>query len=696
MTIKQFNENDKNSANENIASQASLTEILAKASRMYYQSGETIMDDITFDQKQEELKRLEEMNGFAYHNSPNVNVGADVVAKLEPSVHETPALSLGKVKYADRNDLFEWLGDQPGIVTPKCDGSTVVLTYENGTLFKAVTRGNGIVGNDITHNALNLKGVPKHINYLGHLVVRGEATMTYEEFERVNEEAGGVYANSRNLASATIQILDPNEAKKREVEFHAFKLVTPGPSNDFYKTEASRFNFLKSLGFGVVEFEMVTGLTILRVIEKWKDKIADLSFPTDGLVISYNDQIYAESLGNTHKHPRGSIAMKWSDETQETTVRDIEFSVGKTGVITPVAVFDPVFFESNVSRASLHNLSIAEKMPLTGNELVETCTIGIGSKVMVYMANKIIPQCKSATPGVLRIPDKCPVCGEPTKIRISNAGNADIAVKTLWCENPECPTKKSKKLETFFCKDACYAKGLGPSQIHDLLETKLVDEDPLSFYTLADNNPTMPSVLSSLDGWGKKSWDNLRNAIEQSKEVNLAQFLYALSIPLLGSDLSNKLNRIFEGEINKWMAYVANPNTEFLLSYDGIGEIKADYIVKWCKELIRNPERYEKFKTLVQTMHFTNNIASQLSSNSGNELAGITFVITGNVHIYKNRKEFKDSVIARGGKVAGSVSKNTSYLVNNDINSTSSKNNEAKKLGIPIISEDEFVSKYGK
>ena len=206
----------------------------------------------------------------------------------------------------------------------------------------------------------------------------------------------------------------------------------------------------------------------------------------------------------------------------------------------------------------------------------------------------------------------------------------------------------------------------------------------------------MPSVLSSLDGWGKKSWDNLRNAIEQSKEVNLAQFLYALSIPLLGSDLSNKLNRIFEGEINKWMAYVANPNTEFLLSYDGIGEIKADYIVKWCKELIRNPERYEKFKTLVQTMHFTNNIASQLSSNSGNELAGITFVITGNVHIYKNRKEFKDSVIARGGKVAGSVSKNTSYLVNNDINSTSSKNNEAKKLGIPIISEDEFVSKYGK
>lgn len=675
--------------------QAILTQELAEANKAYRNSGITLMSDLEYDKKLEKLAALEEKNGFKYDISPTDKVGAEVVSELKEVIHEAPALSLDKVKYKDREDLVKWLKNSDGhdnaVISWKNDGLTVVATYDDGKLTQAVTRGDGVVGSDITHNARFFKGLPLEIPFKDHLVVRGEAVMTFAEFERVNAENDGIYENPRNLASATIQMLDANESKKREIRFIAFELVEPGTDvlignidyNLQYQLE--RFGWLYSLGFNVVENEKVNSTNILNRIEVWKAALSELDYPTDGLVISFDDMEYGMSLGNTGHHFRHSMALKWPDETVETTIRDIEWSVGKTGIITPVAIFDEVRLGlgSNVTRASLHNLSIMRKLG-----------VKFGSKAQVYLANMIIPQI-AETDGQgedIRYPGICPICGETTYV------SEDNGVRTLHCENRNCAARQIGSLMNTFSKNGLFVKGLGESQIQDLIEYGIVDATPLSFYkatTAFSNGKEFSDKVVKLlekDGWGKKKWENLVDAINASRNTTLQKFLYSLNIPLLGNDLSKKLSKFWNGDIHEFEAFYKNPSMEKLSAIDGIGAEKSRNVVDWCNSTRHDLTADLVLRGLISELYFP----EPKAESSDNSLEGLTFVITGSVHDYKNRDEFKASVEARGGKVAGSVSAKTSFLVNNDITSTSGKNAKAKELNIPIISEDEFINRFGK
>ena len=683
--------------------QKELTNELIKASEAYYNGMDSGMSDLEFDRKVEELKKLEAESGVILPGSPTQKVGAKVEG-LKIVKHEYPALSLSKVKYKDKEDLVNWLNNKPGIMSWKLDGSTIVLTYDNGKLTSAVTRGqDGIEGGDVTHNARYFKGVPASISYKKHLVVRGEAFMKMAEFERVNALSDGIYENPRNLASATIQMHDSNESRKREICFKAFELVCPEPEEKIYvdvkggswplRFMNERFEWLDMLGFDVVEYEYVNTHNVLNKIEEWQAKISDLDYPTDGLVFSYNDLYMGWSMGNTGHHPRWAVAMKWTDETVETYINDVEWSVGKTGIITPVAIFDQVRLGlgSNVTRASLHNLSVMQKLGVM-----------IGSKVEVYLANMIIPQIASCTEGKwdVAVPEFCPVCGGKTYFDTRK----NVAV--LKCTNSNCAAQQIGKLMNTFSKDGLYVKGLGESQLMDLIDIGLVT-DAKDVYTLkkrsAEDADTQHKVahLLSRDGWGKKKWDNLLNAIDASRDTTLQKFLYSLNIPLLGNDLSKKLAKFWDNNIIRFRNFIIdvrdNENGSLvgfskLVAIDGVGDEKANNVIKWIEEITAYREIYEDFITLIDELKFPK--AAAISAD--NSLAGLTFVITGSVHEYKNRDEFKASVEARGGKVAGSVSAKTSYLVNNDVESTSGKNQKAKELGIEIISEDEFINRFGK
>jgi len=651
--------------------QSQLTMLLCKASAEYYGGGTPIMTDYEFDRKLERLTALENRNGFAYNNSPNVTVGAKVVDALKKSKHEEPALSLDKVKYKDREQFLKWLGEKEGVLSWKMDGLTVVATYDNGRLTKAVTRGDGYEGSDITHNAIYFEGLPVRIDYEGHLVVRGECTMSMAEFERVNTEAGWIYENPRNLASSTIQMLDSTESRCRKIVFSAFDLVMPTNT----KFQIFRYLWLANLGFNVVDYSTCRPESVLDEIEHFKKRVSEIKYPTDGLVLTYNDQHYAESLGSTGHHPRGSIAMKWTDETETTTVRYIEWSVGKTGVITPVAIFDTVRLGvgSNVSRASLHNISIMQSIPEFDGEGKVCC--GVGSKVKVCLSNMIIPMIVESTNGKCEVPDKCPVCGGEVELRENNG------VKTLYCINDDCSAKQIKKFATFAGKYGLDIKGLSESKIESLLSGGYIKK-PIDFYRLKDD-PKKLKLLSNRDGWGEKSVKNLLDAIEESRHTDLQHFLVALSIPLLGRELSKELVKIFEDDVDKFVAYVMKP--ELLSDYVGIGPVKAMNLYEWCKDC-----DVEELNDLVSELKF-----KKKDVLSGKDLSGLTFVITGSVHHYKNRDEFKAYVESCGGKVAGSVSGKTNYLVNNDATSTSSKNRKAMELGVEIITEDEFVERFG-
>ncbi len=705
-----------------------LTDRLNEARNAYYSGGNVLMSDMEYDKALEELERLEKETGIHLDNSPVGKVGAFVVTELKKVRHEHPALSLDKVKYKDRTALAKWLGNRLGVMMWKCDGSTVVLTYDNGELTSAVTRGNGEEGSEITHNARFFKGVPTKIGYTGHLVVRGEAMMTNAEFERVNTEAGGIYENARNLATATIQMLDARESRKREIIFKAFELVVPG--TDVYigdDTRSSldvdynlrfmedRLDWLEKLGFDVVDHEYADP-DILDKIEKWKEDVQNLPYPTDGLVFSYNDLEEGWALGSTGHHPRWAMALKWTDETAETTIRDIEWSVGKTGIITPVAIFDTVRLGlgSNVSRASLHNLSIMKKMPKIGGG---TCMCGKGSKARVYLANMIIPQvseCTDLNPELYRedelfvkpyIADRCPVCGTETKIAVNNG------VEVLVCPNHDgCPAQQVGKLMNTFGKDGLFVKGLGEKQIQDLIEYGIVDASPLSFYSIASRwkdfsanpykNLSEPGYLAiqdliKKDGWGKKKWENLIDAINASRNTTLQKFLYSLNIPLLGNDLSKKLSKEWGGKIGDFLNFYRNCDTlpfETLSDIEGIGPEKAGNIFSWCQETLHDQEKNAAFLGMVEELDFE----EPAESEGGNTLSGLTFVITGAVHDYKNRDEFKASVEARGGKVAGSVSAKTSFLVANDKDSGTGKAAKAAQLGVPVLTEDEFIERFGR
>ena len=717
--------------------QKELTQELINASDAYYNSGSVLMSDHEFDAKLEQLKRMEQESDTVYPGSPTQKVGAKVDG-LKKVNHEQPALSLDKVKYKDREDLIKWLGNRQAVMSWKCDGLTLVLTYDNGLLTSAVTRGDGTEGSDVTHNAMFFKGVPKKIAYKGHLVVRGEAMMTYAEFERVNAEANGIYENPRNLAAATIQMLDAEESRKREIIFRAFELVTPEPTKkygdeyryDYERGERysmaymqDRLDFLQFLGFDVVDRECCDASDILQKIEEWKEDVQNLVFPTDGLVISYQDLVEGWALGSTGHHPRWAMALKWTDETYTTTIRDIEWSVGKTGIITPVAVFDPVRMGlgSTVTRASLHNLSIMEKLTRRTRPAKFGVDI-IGSKAEVYLANMIIPQLASVTRTdatvTAKVPVRCPVCGEHTV----EVWNPDSNTTVLTCPNHDgCPAQQIGKLMNTFSKDGLFVKGLGESQIKDLLNAGCVSAEPVSFYELArvwkefEANPhknlSEPGYLAiqellKKDGWGQKKWDNLIDAINASRKTTLQKFLYSLNIPLLGNDLSKKLSKFWNGNIDEFVEFVERVDEgaggndaygkerafDMLTAIDGVGEEKARNIVDWAEETTAYREKWEDFISFVKKLNFP----EPTSGSADSSLEGLTFVITGSVHEYKNRDEFKASVEARGGKVAGSVSKNTTALVNNDVASTSGKNQKAKELGIEIISENEFISRYGK
>lgn len=688
MEVKKLTDADK-------SVQAELTRLLLIASKQYYEKGESQLSDFEFDRQLNRLQKLEQESGYAYEGSPSISVGAKtVVTGLETVHHEQLALSLGKVKYANRDELVSWLGEKQGVLSWKMDGSTVVVTYDGGKLVMAATRGNGIDGFDVTHNAAAIIGLPMEIPDKRHIVVRGEAIMTYEEFNRIDEETYGVYKNPRNLAAATLQIYDSAEAAKREIRFYGFKLVVPEASSDELRYETDRFSFMQSMGIQTVKYCTVSQNTILDEIERWQADIPHNPYPTDGLVLSYNDQVYADQLGNTAKHPRGSIAMKWTDEMEETVLRDVEWSVGKTGIITPVAIFDEVKLGagSNVTRASMHNISVMETIPPEEDGVKSV--LQIGSKIQVGLANMIIPQVYMQKPGnpekmrPITVPDKCPICGESTNVLKNNA------VKVLVCPNAGCPARTRGMLVNAFSKSGLNVKGLGPSQIEDLQQAKLMDLYPAEAYTLRKRTDgKLPAELATKDGWGEKSWENLLTAIDKSRKTTLQRFLYSLGIPLLGNDLSKKLSAYWNGDIEEFKRYYEHPTYEELVDLEGVGPMKAGNVYDWCRFTKSDGVKNLMLNLLISELEF-----ETPTSKAEATLAGLTFVITGAVHIYKNRDEFKESVEARGGKVAGSVSAKTSYLVCNSDNSgsLSGKQKRAAELGIKVITEDAFVEMFGR
>ena len=685
----------------NVGELAKLTLKLRKAANAYYEAT-PVLEDIEYDRLIDELGKMEKANGFYYKGSPSYNApypgiyhdeeldrmlneNAENKAFLRV-MHEEPALSLDKVKYANRQDLITWLSTDGrdalgGVLSYKMDGLTVICTYDGGHLTRCETRGDGQTGLDITRNAVNFFGVPKDIPYKEHLVMRGEAVMSQAEFDRVNDLSGGIFENARNLVSATVQMQDAEEAKKRRVDVIAFKLVYP-KANDVLSqllTETGCFEFLSDNGFSVVPHKSVTKDTLLDEIEACKKRVKAYEFPTDGLVLSGEDAVNAEALGTTGHHPRGSIAMKWTDELYPTTLRDIEWSVGKTGVITPVAIFDTVRMGlgSNVTRASVHNLSIMEKLGLRKD-----------AKIHTYLANLIIPQIADADGGdeAFVIPKVCPVCGEETEVRSVNG------VKTLHCNNANCAARTRGMLVNAFSRDGLDVKGLGPSQIEDLQEAKLITKYAAEIYTLKKRTDgKLPEALASKDGWGEKSWKNLLDAVDASRKTTLQRVLYSLGIPLLGHDLSKKLTAYWESDAEKFKAYYEEPSYDELVKIDGVGDIKARNVYDWCRFTKADAVKNMMFNVLMDELQI-----AKPEKKAEETLGKMTFVITGDVHIYKNRDEFKASVEARGGKVSGSVSKKTDYLVINDLTSTTGKAQKARELGVPMISEDQFVEKFGK
>ena len=672
--------------------QAALTRELHRASNLYY-GGNPIMSDLEFDTKLAALAALERASGFAYDISPTIKVGAapqemraavPQAGKLADVVLPHLAMSLDKVKYDEREDLVRWLDGRDGVLSIKEDGLTLVLSYKNGQLVQAATRGDGKVGEDVTHNAQFVAGIPLTIPYNDELEVRGECLMAFEEFERiVNEEPGGdEYMNARNLAVSTIRDTDKGLCLQRTLTFRAFTLQTEIYSLDGrdLTSQDARMEWLQEMGFFIAPYSVCTPATVIAQVDEWEQVVSNEPFPSDGLVLTYRDQRYAESLGNTVHHWRGAIALKWTDEKVPTTIRDIFWSVGRTGAVTPVAIFDTVRMGlgSDVSKASCHNLSYLDNVPITDSD--KRGRLGIGCTAYVYLANMIIPQVASIdAPGEYIMPTACPVCGAPLVTQEQNG------IRTLWCKNRDCAAKHIKGLARFASKDAADIEGLSEKKIAELVDLGFI-EKPVDFYRLKDKDLFR---LRNADGWGKKSVDNLLDAIEKSRDIEFPKFLYGLNIDLLGHDLSAKLDKMFHGDIVEFVEFVNDPDEDKLASYEGIGAIKAGNIMQWCRMLHDNPAAMQDFTDLVAEFNFATVEKVEQS------LEGLTFVITGAVYQYKNRDEFKASVLARGGKVSGSVSKKTDYLVANDKGSGTGKMKTAAIYGTKVLTEAEFIEKFG-
>ena len=642
-----------------------LIEILNKASKAYYAEDVEIMSNFEYDKLYDELVALEAETGTILANSPTQNVGYEVVSELPKEKHPARMLSLDKTKEVDA--LVSWLGDKKGLLSWKMDGLTVVLTYEGGELVKAVTRGNGEIGEVITANAKTFVNIPRAISYKGKLTIRGEAIITYSEFDRINSEitdADAKYKNPRNLCSGSVRQLSSKITAERNVRFYAFSMVEPEDAEllaSFENSFSKRFEYLKSLGFECVEYEEVTGETLPDMVKRFSDKIPTNDFPTDGLVLSFEDTAYGKSLGTTAKFPKDAIAFKWRDEEAETTLREIEWSPSRTGLINPVAIFDTVDLEgTDVSRASLHNISYVKDMEL-----------GIGDRIKVYKANMIIPQISVnlTKSGGTPIPDKCPACGGDTEIKNENG------TETLNCINPMCPAKNIKLFSLFVSRNAMNIDGMSDATIERFIGAGILHR--LSdIYKLKNHR----DEIVSMDGFGEKSYDKLIKAIDESRKADMAGFLYGLGIPGFGETNAKLIVKAYKSDIEAIM----NATAEDLVEIDQVGDVMARDFTEYFADEGNKVE----VKRLLDEIEFVieENTAEQ-------DLDGMTFVITGSLETYPNRDALKKEIEDRGGKVAGSVSAKTSYLINNDINSNSSKNKKAKSLGVPIITEEEFKEK---
>ena len=640
-----------------------LVSLLNKASRAYYQEAQEIMSNYEYDRLYDELKELEDELGITLSNSPTVNVGYEVVSELPKERHESPMLSLDKTKEVE--ELKNFVGDQKVLISWKMDGLTVVLTYRDGKLYKAVTRGNGEVGEVITNNAKVFKNVPVQIAYQGELILRGEAVIGYKDFEKINQEIEDVdarYKNPRNLCSGSVRQLNNQITAKRNVMFYAFTLVQ-ADGVDFQNSRACQMEWLKSQGFTTVEYYMVTRDTVEDEVAKFSSKISENDFPSDGLVLTYDDIAYGRSLGRTAKFPRDSFAFKWQDEIRETVLREIEWSPSRTGLINPVAIFDPVELEgTTVSRASVHNISIMEELEL-----------GIGDRIEVYKANMIIPQIAEnlTRSGVKDIPCKCPVCQGETKIR--QVGNA----KALYCMNPECQAKHVKSFALFVSRDALNIDGLSEATLEKFIARGFIHKYRDIFHL-----DSYQEEIQTMEGFGEKSYANLIASVDKARSTTLAKVVYGLGIAGIGLANAKLICRHFKNDVEK----MTGASEEELSDIQGVGPVLAAAFVKY----FISEERKKEFKLLLGELEIQ---PEEMAEEQ--KFAGMSFVITGSVNHFANRNEVKELVEKMGGKVTGSVTKKTNYLINNDVESASSKNRKAKELGVPIISEEEFIELAG-
>ena len=640
-----------------------LVEKLDQAAKTYYQEDREIMSNQEYDSLYNQLEQLEKETGTVLTNSPTVRVGYEAVNELPKEEHPSPMLSLDKTK--DREVLRGFIGNHKCLLSWKLDGLTIVLTYENGELVKAVTRGNGIVGEVITNNARVFKNIPLRIPYKGQLVLRGEAIITYSEFERINETIGDAdakYKNPRNLCSGSVRQLNNEITAKRNVRFYAFALVS-ARDVDFSNSREQQFIWLKKQGFEVVEYKLVTSESLDEAMDYFSKAIVNNDFPSDGLVVTYDDIAYGESLGSTAKFPRNSFAFKWADEMRETRLVDMEWSPSRTGLINPVAIFEPVELEgTTVSRASVHNISIVKELQL-----------GIGDTIKVYKANMIIPQIAEnlTRSGNLVIPDKCPVCGREARIRKEND------VETLYCMNPDCVAKKIKSFSLFTSRDAMNIDGLSEATLEKFIAMGFIH----NFGDIFEIGKYKDQIVE-MEGFGQKSFDNLMVSLEKAKETTLAKVIYSLGITGIGLANAKVICKYFDDDIEK----IRYAEEEEISSIEGIGPVIAGSLADYFK----SAENNQKLDHLLSHLHLVHE-----ETSAEQVFAGKTFVITGSVEHFSNRSEAKEFIEARGGKVTGSVTKKTDYLINNDKTSASSKNKKAQELGIPILSEEDFLELAG-
>lgn len=648
---------------EKIRQMKVLVEKLRAASKAYYTQDREIMSNLEYDTLYDELVSLEQETGMVLAGSPTINVGYEAVDELPKEAHESPMLSLDKTK--EREALKDWIGDKEGLLSWKLDGLTIVLTYQNGELLKAVTRGNGEVGEVITNNAKVFKNIPLKIQFQGELILRGEAVITYQDFAEINshiEDVEARYKNPRNLCSGSVRQLNNQITAERNVRFYAFALVK-AEGVDFENSREKQFEFLASQGFDIVAYAKVNADNIVAAVSDYEERIKTYEVPSDGLVLIYDDIAYGRSLGRTAKFPRDSIAFKWADEIRETTLKEIEWSPSRTGLINPVAIFEPVELEgTTVSRASVHNISILKALKL-----------GIGDKITVYKANMIIPQIAENLTGSenIEIPPVCPVCGGATEIHAVNE------VQSLYCSNPDCDAKKIKSFTHFVGRDAMNIDGLSEATLEKFIAKGFIHQYQDIFHL-----DRYKSDIVAMEGFGERSYKKLINSIETARDVELPKLIFSLGIANIGLANAKVICRFYDFNLES----LRRATVEELAMIDGIGEV----IAKAFVDYFSNEENNKRFENLLAEVH----IQKEEINEEEQTLEGKTFVITGNLNHFGSRNELKDLIEKKGGKVAGSVSSKTLCLINNDSTSNSSKNKKAKELNVSIVTEEQFMKEY--